>query len=387
MRKLGVSCLLMWLVACQTSKNNRSAQENKSAESVNPWPQNMQGMAKSVFKLMPYIYSRKQFDDPANRSEIQSGIQSFSQIAHEIQPKSGEKFLGHDPIVRYNLTQLKGDLSRANEAFQAGSLDYARGTLKNVMNHCFNCHSLNNVGAKLSWDLSGVRNLNLTPLEKADLLVATRQFDQSKTLLENLLKDTDYVQNSPFDFESALRRYLAMMVRVEKDPKATLKEFSALESRKEIPFYIHDHLRTWNESLKAWSKEKPNQGTLMDQAKARMKAAHRIQNFAKDHSGDVEYLRVTNLLHEYLREPHSNLQEAEAYYLLGQSYEVLDELGYWNVHETYYENCIRTAPKTPLAQNCYRRLQASVYLGYSGSSGVHVPANERQRLNELKGML
>jgi hypothetical protein len=352
-----------------------------------PWPASMQGMASTVLTLIPFIYSQKAYEDSANHAEIQSELRRFSTQAHEIDPKTAEKIVGTDPIERYNLIQLKGDLARASEAFESGSLDYSRGTMKNVFNHCFNCHSLSDAGAKAHWDLSSFRNLSLTPLEKADLLMASRQYDASKDLLEAQLGDAQSSQIAPFDFESALHKYLALMVRVKKDPKATLHQLELLASRKEVPFNVHEHLHSWMQSLRGWSKEKSTNAPLLEQAKRRLKAAHRLQSFAKDHSGDVEYLRVTTLLHEFLKAQQPPQPSAEAFYLLGQSYEVLDELGYWNVHETYYEACIRAVPKTELARNCYRRLQASIYLGFSGSSGLHVPAGEQQRLNDLKSLL
>jgi hypothetical protein len=177
------------------------------------------------------------------------------------------------------------------------------------------------------------------------------------------------------------------MVRVKKDPKSSLRELEQLEDRKGVPFYVQEHLHAWLDSLRRWSHEKPSHKSLLQQARDRMRAAHRLQTFAKDHSGDVEYLRVTALLHEFLKSEHSTADQAEAFYLLGQSYEALDEPGFWNIHEVYYEACVHVLPKTKQAQNCFRRFQASIYLGFSGSSGIHVPQSERQRINDLKSLL
>jgi hypothetical protein len=370
------------LLGCH-SHQPASPPENSAKE----WPQHMQGLGVSVMRLVPFIYSEKAFEDPANHKQILDDIRSFGGVAHEITPKMGEHFLGTDPIVKYNLQQLKYDVARAEEAFEMGSLDYSRGTMKNVMNHCFNCHSMNGAPSKINWNISQFQSLNLTPLERSDLYVATRQFDASKNLLEGLLKDPDYIQALPLDFEAALRRYLALMVRVKKDPKSSLRELEQLQERKGVPFYVQDHLHAWMESLRKWSHEKPSRKPLLQQARERMSAAHRLQNFAKDHSGDVEYLRATALLHEFLQKEQPPEAEAEAFYLLGQSYEALDEPGFWNIHEVYYESCVRALPKTKQAQNCFRRFEASIYLGYSGSSGIHVPQSERERINDLKALL
>ena len=378
--------LFVFILASMVSCHSVDRKSTPS-ETTRSWPEHMQGFARSISRLAPYVYSAKAFSNTQNAPEIRSQLKQFSGLAHNLKAEMGKNIVGNDPLASYSLTQLKTDISRAQEAFEMGSLDYSRGAMKNVLNHCFRCHSLNDPGSKATLDWSSFKSLSLSPLERVDLLVASRQFDGAKSLLESLLKDPEYAMRAPFDFESALRRYLALMVRVKRDPKATLAELESLDQRKEVPFYVQEHLRSWMQSLKNWGREKSTKASLMDQARARMKAAQRLQGFAKDHSGDVEYLRVTNMLHDYLKEAHSQAEVAEAFQLLGESYEVLDELGYWNLQEVYYEACIRAVPKTERARSCFRRLQSSIYLGFSGSSGVHVPQNERDRLNELKSLL
>jgi hypothetical protein len=53
----------------------------------------------------------------------------------------------------------------------------------------------------------------------------------------------------------------------------------------------------------------------------------------------------------------------------------------------YYESCVRTSPKTQLSKTCYHRLKNSILLGYSGSSGTHLPREERERLKELQKLV
>ena len=91
---------------------------------------------------------------------------------------------------------------------------------------------------------------------------------------------------------------------------------------------------------------------------------------------------------------HNNLKllsqpadQARALYLLGRAYEVLDDLGSWNLHESYYEACLLKDPRGQFARTCYDRLEASLYMGFSGSAGTHLPAEERDRLQRLKQAL
>ncbi|MCB0385277.1 MAG: hypothetical protein KDD43_07775, partial [Bdellovibrionales bacterium] len=194
----------------------------------------------------------------------------------------------------------------------------------------------------------------------------------------------------PFEVERALRRYLSLMVRVKKEPTRAVTKLDQFLDRKAVPYYLIEDTRKWKKSLETWSSSisgKTSVKNPIGTAKSMIQKARRGQEYRKDHSSDVEYLVATTILHEGLTGMKRASQLAEAYFLLGESYEVLGDLGYWNLHEFYFESCVREWPKGPLARKCYERLEESVFVGYSGSSGVHVPYHEKKRLNELKNLI
>lgn len=380
--------LCLAFVSCSSPEKQQQAKDDKAAKS---WPGKMQGLAENVKNLVPYIYNKKTYADPANEQAVKKSLANFTSSMHSIKPEMGKKFLGPDPLLDYSLEQMRADINRATDAFNAGQVEYSRTVAKSVVNHCFRCHSLTDEGSRARWDVSAFQNLSLTPLEKTDLLVAARDYEGAKSYLESMLNSSDFAQNYQFEYEGALRRYLAIMLRIKKDPETVIREIDKISQKSEVPYYVQEQMVGWRKSLSAWSKEskKPSKASLLDQAKLRIKTGHAMQSYAKDHSGDVEFIRATGLLHEYLTSSKKLAADmlAETYLLLGESYEVIDEMGYWNLHEVYYESCIKAAPKSKAAKSCFQRLQSSVYMGYSGSSGVHVPQNEKQRLQQLKSLM
>lgn len=383
-QRIAVGLFCLGLAAC-------SSQEKRDENAAKVWPGKMQGLAVNVKDLVPYAYNKRNYADPANQQRVKSTLAEFSKNMHSIKPEMGKKFLGPDPILAYSLEQMRADVDRATDAFNAGQVEYSRTVVKSVVNHCFRCHSLTDEGSRAPWDVSAFRNISLTPLEKADLLVAARDYDEARKYLEAQLNSSDFAQNYQFEFEGALRRYLALMLRINKDPASVMREIDKISQKNDVPYYLQEQMVGWRKSLSDWSKEskKKPKSSLLDQAKQRIKKGQRMQNYPKDHSGDVEFVRATGLLHEFLSSTKKIASDAlaEAYLLLGESYEVIDEMGYWNLHEVYYESCIRTAPKSKIAKSCFQRLQSSVYVGYSGSSGVHVPQHEKNRLQELKKLM
>jgi hypothetical protein len=371
------------IVACKS--------QEKAPEAQAGWTGPMQHMALDVKKLVPYIYDREAYINPKNHEEILKDLRDLSQAAHHVSPEAGKPFLGDDLLIQYSLKNLKDDLNRAAFSFQVGQKDFSRMTAKASLNHCFRCHSVSNAGGTTMWDLD-FSNLQLAPLEKADLLVATRKNDQAMAFMEQLLNSGDMQKTYAFDFESMLRRYLALMIRVENAPARALAQMNKVLSNPDTPHYIAEQGRGWQRSLKAWAAEKKqppfnSPGQLFKAVTARFEKAEAIQHYEKDHGGDVEYLRATAMLHQGMKLLKKPADQVRALFLLGKAYEVLDELGSWNLHESYYEACLVKDPKSALARNCYNRLEASLFMGYSGTSGTHIPPEERSRLQKLKQMM
>lgn len=391
MKRVATLAMILSVGLLSGCKNSPTKVTKK--EEVPTWSSKMTGLAGNVQRLTPFIYSQKEYYKPGNRQQIKESLASFSTELHQISPEMGQKFLGPDPILKYSLDRLIEDVERAGEAFELGQLEYSRSSMKAVLNHCFRCHTMSKMEERAQWDIAAAfKNIELPPLEKADLLVAGRKYDEALVTLEDMLNNKQFIQSSPFHFEAALRKYLAITVRVKESPERALHELEKVVEREDIPFYIQEQARSWKQSLLDWSRERKagkevGKGSLLKQAKERIQKAHKLQQYAKDHAGDVEFLRASTLLHASLKQAKKQKEFAEIYYLLGESYEVLDGLSHWNLHETYYDACVRTLPKSPLAKQCFRRLQSSVYLGFSGSSGVHIPVNERQRLNELRKLV
>jgi hypothetical protein len=384
------STLVLALVITCSACTSAKKQEKPPAPTA-AWTSEMQIMAKDVRELIPFVYKREAFHAPANHAIIEANLKDFSENIHKITPKMGEALLGDDPLVTFSLDSLEDDLKRAYYAFQANQLEYSRTVVKSSLNHCFRCHSLTEIGSTAHWEIKNLNQLELSPIDKADLLVATRKYDLATDHMEKLIGSEDFLKNHPFEYEALLRRYMALIIRAENKPSRAAMEMDKVAAKPGLPHYIAEQVQGWRVSLKQWLHElrQPTRKQLppLKLAQSHIDQATRLQQFPQDHAGDVEYLRATSVLHENLKKHLSPDEEAQSLLLLGRAYEVLDELGSWNLHEVYFTACVHKAPKSKWAKACYSRLEASVLQGYSGSSGTHLPEGEKEKLEKLKGLL
>jgi hypothetical protein len=292
--------------------------------------------------------------------------------------------LGKDPLVRYSLANLRVNSDQAIRAFDEGHKEFARSALRESVGMCFNCHSTTQLGPQRSFDGSKLNQFRLTPTEKADFFVATRQFDKAINTLEGVLQSPVSFYDNPHEQVIALKKYLSLEVRVKQDPARAAKTVERFLAQQKLPYFLAMDAESWLKSLRSWTASKKVQEAPLAKAKALLKSAEKLQTTTGFQTGLVENLRATALLHEALRLTKDNKVRAEIYLLLGKSYDSLSDLGLWDLPEVYYEACVRITPKSDMAKRCYKSFERSVILGFSGSAGVFIPAEERARLSELR---
>jgi hypothetical protein len=115
----------------------------------------------------------------------------------------------------------------------------------------------------------------------------------------------------------------------------------------------------------------------MEQAKA-------IQRYPMDRTADLVYLRASASAHDFLQVALESEHLDQGLLLAGIAYEVLNPLKVGELHELYYEACIRRSPHQAIAVDCYRRYEQSVFFGYTGSLGTSLPDDVGMKLKELK---
>jgi hypothetical protein len=379
---LSLALLAMALIHCTTV--NTSSQNSPSGN--RDWSSGMQGLAKNLEKLAPYIFSREEFNDPKNRELVGGMIADLAQGAQRVPEHTGEALMGKDPILRYSLARLKSSTNEALKTFHEGQTEYSRNILRATTGLCFNCHSTQNIGPRyVLADNSQNWKLRISPAERADYYVATRQFDKATDALENVVRSPAELLENPQEQLGALKKYLFIQVRVKKDPGPAILVLDRYLSWNHLPYFMALDAQSWMDSLRSWQQDEYHRrnDAPLDQAKRLLKKADQKRLVTYD-SGFVDYLRASQVLHESLRATQDPITQAQIYGFLGNSYENLSDLGTWDLPEVYYEACVRIHPKSDQSKKCYRDFERVVIMGFSGSAGTFVPAEERELLTELR---
>ena len=308
------------------------------------------------------------------------------QIHQQVKAQSKEAAIaGTDPALQYMAREFNAQVEFASESVTAGDLSRARFALRPALSYCIGCHTRSSQGPAFA--ISPLQK-GLDALSSSDRLTvfaATRQYEAALKEYTNVLKDSN---RDPVQIERATRLALAVSVRAKQNPADALKVLDQASHSPGLPSSTEERVKAWRSSVVSWMGEKarPANETKLSAAQALIAKAEKKKSFAADTSADIEYLRATMLLHDFLKDNPAASDRAEAEYSIGQAYSVLRDLGFWDLHEIYYEACVRDLPHSKRAESCFEKLHDSTVEGFTGSAGTYVPARVSQRLNELKEM-
>ena len=341
----------------------------------------MQEMQKNLSSLLLLSSSNQQFNDPANKKQIEKELKSFTKTTHNLD--QNVMFMDADPVVKFLPNQLSADTTEAYLAFREGNTAYARNMLRSTSSYCISCHSRSSAELQFSKTFFQAPS-SLKSFELDQFYAVSRQFDAA---IEYYLKAIQENSIDRADLEEAINQSMAIAVRVKSKPTLAMEIAQTVIQTKTIPMYLKMNALDWKKSISEWETKKTNppedEKSYYTQAKNLLDQALKIKKYPMDRSADILYLRASGLLHELIRKAPHGKYFSEALFLEGICYEVLSPRKVESMSNIYFEACIRSAPHTDTSESCYRRYEENIYSIYSGNSGVQIPEEIKNKLIEL----
>ena len=367
---------------------HQPSQQQKSEELVK-WHGKMHVLSNSLSKLMPLTSSPRAFNDPKNRDAIDREIKVLREIAHkvdrtEIKPTN-------DPGLSYMAERFATNIDEVVHQLEINNRLLARRLLQQNTAHCINCHTSTDAG-RSNLQLSALANLNgLTGLEQADFFIAVRDYDKALNKFDQVVNSPDALILNPHDMEAAAEKALAIAVRVKRDPALANEIVSRIIDAKWAPMYLRLNATMWKKNIEDWKREQNNkQLTNKEQfalAKRIMSQGWKVNASSPlSQAGLIHFLRASTILSNLLGQSPDQPNYAEFLYYAGLAAESLRNINLWTLQDGYYEECIRSSPKTNIAKKCYLRYEALQFSSYATEEATMLPRDVSERLRELKNL-
>lgn len=365
------------------------ASEEKSLNSTqnSAWSLRMQQMYQSLSELLTLVASDPLYNDVKNKKKIETEVEHFTKLTHELNEKSKNAF-DNDATLPFVSGLL---MKRANQALfelKNNQRDQARILLKSLPGYCITCHSRNGSGPQFTaLPMEPTQSL-VSSFEKGEFYFATRQYDRAMDEFKKIISDETISASMNYNWERSVYRALTISVRVKNDPTLTKDLIQNILKMKNAPASLLSDAQAWKKTTEEWLSENQSQKLtdemMLEKALKLMGKAKEIQKYPMDRTADVYYLRASAIAHEILQKYPKGKKVGDALLLVGISYEVLAPLKSENLHDFYYESCIREVPHSITSELCYLRMEQSLISGFTGSRGTDVPEEVRTRLTELR---
>jgi hypothetical protein len=358
-----------------------------SSQKATAWSKKMRKLYEALGDLMTQVSSDARFKNPKNRAKIEAGAKRLSELAHDM--KAGKVTPpDSDPSIGI-FTSLFADSARAAyRSLKNGHVEYSRELLRSLPGYCIACHTRNSSGPSFVSLPMEPTSRDLKPIEAGGFYASTRQYNRALKEFARVIEDQTVAASSPIEWGHAVEYALVIAVRVNKNPLEAEKLVKQVLDNSEAPFFMKENARNWLKSIESWKNESTRTATneegFYTEAVRLLGQAHEVQRYPVDRSADILFLRASSAVHDLLQSHGPGRHTGEAYLMAGICYEVLRPFRIGELHELYYETCVRIAAHTPLASACFHRYQESVYFNYTGSSGTHLPEDEKSKLRTLQ---
>ena len=328
-------------------------------------------------ELQRYLVSEQRFTDKNNEKRISALLDDLSESFESVREEKIS--LKDQPGFRETLTVVSERIQGASTRFDNGQKSYALWEMKTVGNYCVSCHTTFSAASEFSGDSPSVKGMS--DLEKAEFLLATRQFDKA----EPLFKKAVFGVKNPRERMQALRKWLIVHIRVLQDPRAALTDLDTMIRKVSFSTYEKRELLEYREAMKRWVREGEGQNVSLRRAENLLRQSLGMHDLLDARESTVELLRATAMLHELLEEEveGNSPDRARILYLLGLSYSRLPLYFVNELPDFFLELCIRENPGQKVARQCYRLYANNTYLDFTGSGGSSIPDDVQRQMERL----
>ncbi|MGZ3744116.1 MAG: hypothetical protein ACXWRE_05190 [Pseudobdellovibrionaceae bacterium] len=348
----------------------------------------MDQMLNEIFNLKPYIVSRDAFRDPKNAQKIDASLKKMADLSEKI---------NHEEKIKKTGFQISGkvlnqQLRESELVFNSGNKDYSLWMLKSTLGVCMSCHT--QVPAVSTQFMSQNQSKVLTnPFEEGEFLFIIRNFKEAMKMYSNALKGYPKNVVSMDDLEKVIYRQLYYYIRVQRDFAELAKVLDEDGKNKNLPPHLIAKIKNLKSAVLKKKDEKFPHFMAQQAEELRKYVETSLKeelagNFSFDiPARELEYLKVSSVLYEYLNENPETPLKPDILYWLSFCESKFTHQAFYSLPELYLKQCVLEFPKNPVAKKCLKEYQDLVTMAYSGSSGTHIPEDVSKEIKTMQELV
>ena len=346
----------------------------------------MQQILAPISRVLPLSFDQEAFENPKNRDRISRDLKTLMEHSANLETHAQAKDRAFDYVAK----SLRSDAKQAYHRYQHGDYEEARFALHNITENCISCHESlpeTHKVAPAKALLSALKVDQLNPLDRAHYYVVTRQFDDALKTYEDYFLSGSIPVGSIGSLGS-FTEYLKIAVISKGDLQRPKQLLEKLIARPDLPTHVSSQFKSWLQSLSELEAANVLRQDDLNAARKIISQGRERMEFPRDRNGTIHFVAAASILGRFIHShPDRGTDVAEAYYLLGITESLLSHSFWISKEEFDFETAIRLAPGAAFAPKAYARLEESYTVGFSGSSGTHIPPDVKALLAELRQLI
>ncbi len=367
-----------WIVAVTVSLGfalSAVAAEREETRSV------MRRTYGALAKLLPAALAPEPMMEGNRNGELSEAVETLAEAAAELEKHSTPSDSGFGFLGR----SLAHEATLIRRRMATGRFDDAGVLVVRMTENCMACHARLPADQQPEFAANLVASVDrggLSPVHRARLEIALRQFDQALGIHEKLMRDPA-VLPSALDYTGALGDYLIVALRVERDAARAQRQLKEFAQRSDLSETLRGALPIWIEALETLAPDLQGEASL-ERAAEILELGEGLRRYPADRADLVHKVVASSLLYRYVQGkdvPRDSL--AEASYLIAITDAFIRRSFERSEAQFYLEQAIRLEPGSELARVAFAELESQTLLEYAGSSGLHLPRDVQRWLAEL----
>lgn len=354
----------------------------------------MNNVYESYTKIIPYVYSNNfQSNKLSNKKEKEELLKNLTDLSLFFKNAKHAEFFQR-PGFRPSLETISNHLDETILSIDSNNTVFAQKRLNVIGALCVTCHS--QLPASVSQNTFGdniikeKRERFDSDLSYANYLYLVRRFDDSKKYFEMALDTELNKNNSTINNEvvGALRKILSIDTKIMFDAKKAEQFIKKWESDKRLSKNDLKMIGRWKTDLARWSGFKPSEvKSLPDFIAKHLTRLDLKKELLFTGEDDVTLLVSSGVLLNFLVDHPESELAPEILYWLSLSERRMSQSYFFSLGDLYLKDCIKKYPASAYAKKCYQEYADSIEVGFSGSAGTDIPAEEKRELAKLRALL
>lgn len=386
--------LILPLIVFGTLVSNAFCADVKESDLQNQAKAVMGNVYDAYMKIIPYAYSKEnKLRDLKNKKDKQELINNLTDLSQFFKSAKHASFFQR-PGFRPSLETINNHLEETIISVEADNYIFAQKRLNVIGALCVSCHSQLPESVSSKAFGKNVKVLDRAGFDSdfsyANYLYLIRNFDESKIYFEKAIDSAlaKLNSNSNLDVVFSLKKIISIDTKIKFDyakGMASIQKWS-----KEARLSNHDKkmLKRWESSLQNWKNFDPSSVKSMTKFIEKNLTPLDLKKeivFAGEE--DVALLISSGVLLNYLVENSTSELAPEILYWLSLAEHRMSQSYFFSLGDLYLKDCITKYPASPYAKKCYQEYADTIEAGYTGSSGVDIPVEEKRELIRLKSLL